>query len=350
MKYVSLVKNTLGHDVQHLILFVTSRCNAKCKMCFYWKNTENAKSMEISDIKKIVAKLDKVTYLSITGGEPFLRDDLAEICEAFKGKVQYIHIPTNGMLSEKIESTFRDVLSKCPDIFFKISLSLDGVGKLHDEIRGVPGLFEKVLDTKERLLKMKKEFRNFEVNVITTFSSLNQEKMKEIQDFVSTLGVDYHNMTYVRGNPRVPESKDVSPDLYEAALDRFDKMRSPGKEKFFLKATHELKRTCREHVLFAIKNGRNAVPCVAGRKIVVINENCDMYPCEILGKSMGNVKDFDYDIKKLLKSEASKSVLDFIRKGGCSCTFECAIQNSIVANRKMWPELFIRTLINQNGS
>ncbi|MFH0829575.1 MAG: radical SAM/SPASM domain-containing protein [Candidatus Aenigmatarchaeota archaeon] len=344
MKYASLVQNALGLDVQHLILFVTSRCNAKCKMCFYWKSTENAKSMELSDIKKIAAKLDKMTYLSITGGEPFLRDDLPEICEAFKDKVQCIHIPTNGMLSEKIEATFRDALSRCPNVFFKISLSLDGTGKLHDEIRGVPGIFKNVLDTKERLFKLKKEFRNFEINVITTFSSFNQDKMREIQDFVATLGVDYHNMTYVRGNPRVPESKNASAELYQAALDRFDDMRGPSKEKFFLKVMHELKRTCREHVLFAIKNGKNAVPCVAGRKIIVINENCDVYPCEILGRSMGNVKDFDYDIKRLLKSEASKNVIDFIRKGGCSCTFECAIQNSIVSNPSTWPRLLINSM------
>ena len=76
---------------------------------------------------------------------------------------------------------------------------------------------------------------------------------------------------------------------------------------------------------------------MAGRKMIVITETGDVYPCEILNKQMGTLRENDYNIKEVLKSESTKRIIKWIRKNKCFCTFECAIQNSLIYNPAVYP-------------
>ncbi|MDD5148460.1 MAG: radical SAM protein, partial [Candidatus ainarchaeum sp.] len=135
--YFKILSSFFWKSPPYLIIFVTSRCNSKCMHCFYWKQiSESRKKKELSfeELEKIAKNYGRLLYLSIGGGEPFLRNDLPEICEAFRKHtgVPWITLTTNGLLSKKIISELERALKKCPDVDFTIPLSIDGLDGMQD--------------------------------------------------------------------------------------------------------------------------------------------------------------------------------------------------------------------------
>ena len=84
---------------------------------------------------------------------------------------------------------------------------------------------------------------------------------------------------------------------------------------------------------------KQTVPCQAGRKLVVIYENGDVYPCELTDQKFGNLKEVDYDIKKLLFSETGKTIKRRIADNSCYCTWENIINASILFNPRSYPKI-----------
>lgn len=339
IKYNNLVRGFFNDQPQHIIFYVTSKCNAKCNFCFFWKEIEkkNKDELSLKEIKKIAHNISPITYLSLTGGEPFLRPDLPQICSAFKNKTEFIHIPTNGILTESIIKNFEKILITCNNVFFKISLSLDDIGEGHDRIRNVKGCFKHLMNTYNGLMTLKDRYDNFELNVITTLSSFNQDRIIRIIDFVHSLGVDNHNINLVRGDTRLCKARNVDNEVYRGAITYLDRIRTRRERMFTLRLMHSMKYLTRDIVLQTLVRNSMVLPCVAGRKLIVIRENGDVYPCEMLKDfKLGNLKTFDYNLKKLLKSDRSLKIRKWISENKCFCTFECAIQNNIVFNPKAW--------------
>src|SRR3990172_5019603 len=103
----------------HLTFFITRRCNSGCPFCFYLKNA-GAKPVEtgeltLEEIGKISGSFGRLLWLAFSGGEIFLRDDLAEISRTFykNNRPSIMLFPTNGLLPELIRDTLEQVLKDC---------------------------------------------------------------------------------------------------------------------------------------------------------------------------------------------------------------------------------------------
>ena len=93
MKKLRTLENTyqlsnsiVSDEPSYMVLFVTAVCNARCGFCFYWEEIESAKAkleLTLEDYEKISFNLNHLYYLSIGGGEPFMRPDLPEIVAYF---------------------------------------------------------------------------------------------------------------------------------------------------------------------------------------------------------------------------------------------------------------------------
>lgn len=338
-----------GDWPSYLILFITSRCNSRCRMCFNWQKMDdfrNRPELTLEEIDKISRGLKNLGYLTISGGEPTLRDDLPDIIRIFakRNKVQFVTLPTNSLLPERISGLADRMLAENPKVSFRIVLPLDGIGSLHDNIRGAEGNFVKFLETYHQLDKLRTKYNNFDIDVATVLSSFNRKRIKEIIDFVEkNLKIDNHVTSLARGNTRELQARSYSINDAERTVHLFEerairnpyKRRDPGRD--IIKA---LKLRMREVVLETFKKRKAVIPCLAGRKVIMIDDIGDVYPCELLDRKMASLRDIDFDMKKALFSNQSKKIKDWIIKSKCFCTFECAMQASVAFNLREIPYLF----------
>lgn len=349
LDYLKLPRMFLNRGMpSYLIFFITPHCNSKCKTCFYWRNIEAAKKREVltlGEIDKITKGMGYLEHVTLSGGEPFLRKDIVEICQIFakNNDVRYISIPTNGLQPEFSEKKVREILSKCPHSFLKLTLSLDGIGKKHDYIRGVEGNFKKFMETYGRMMNVKKEFKNMEIVVNTCFSKYNEDDIGEIHEFVKNkLKIDQHPITLARGDTREKAAKDVSTEKYRKMLEGIEKEyeQQEHRSKYpFKNLFHAMMLYCRRIVLRTITEKKAIMPCQVGEHLLVIYDNGDVYPCELLDKKMGNLRETGYSLRKILKSDQSREILRHIKKTKCFCTWECHIHNDMIFNKRAWPRL-----------
>ena len=191
----------------YLILFVTPRCNGRCKMCFNWKEQEDPGSeLSLNEIEKISLGFKDLPQLTLGGGEPFLRDDIPRITECFyrNSNTRFLTISTNGFFTQKIISDVGEILKICPDALLNVGLSMDGVGSLHDEIRGLEGSFQRLLETCRCLRLIRQKHRNFYIKVTTVVSGFNSNRVEEILDFVrKDMDIDDHEVIFGQGRHQV---------------------------------------------------------------------------------------------------------------------------------------------------
>jgi len=336
----------------YLIFFVTSQCNARCKMCFNLENINDysvRKKLSIEEINKISKNLNSISYLTLSGGEPFLRKDLDDICKLFydNNSTRYIGIPTNGSLPSIITKKVEDILIKCPNLNLKIPLSIDALNEEHDKIRNLKGCFKNLLNTYQKLDVLKKDYNNLEIAVNTTFSSFNQDKIADVIEYVfKNFDIKSHTLTYVRGEGTNPESNIVSIKNYKKAVNRLEEISHyrGALKGFILNFNNSIRYRTREIIIQTLEEDRMIIPCVAGDKMAVIDDIGNVFPCEILGKKIGDLRKHNYNFKMMWNSYNAREIRQFIKDKRCHCTFECAIQNSIAHKITEYPSIIKRLL------
>jgi len=287
----------------HLTFFVTRKCNARCPFCFYVNNSIAGISMPeltLDEIKKISSSMGKLLWLAFSGGEPYLRKDLVEISRVFydQNSPVFMLFPSNGLLPALIKDKTEQILKYCKNSVVTVKLSLDGLLGDHDVLRDTPGCFNKTMQTYHLLGELLERYPNFELGINTVFCSDNQDKMDEIIDFVQDLpNVKTHTISMVRGNIDDPRYKEVDYEKYRNAVNRLEsnlKNRTSGIYRFRgarLKAAQDIVQ--RRLIHQTLLKQKRLIPCYAGKLNLVLSETGEVYPCEILSTSFGNVRDHE---------------------------------------------------------
>jgi MoaA/NifB/PqqE/SkfB family radical SAM enzyme len=334
----------------HLTFFVTKRCNLRCPFCFYLSGQEESHAPEdelsLGEITRISRSMGNLLWLAFSGGEIFLRDDLAEISRVFyqNNKPAIMLFPTNGMMPELILERTEQILRQCEKSIITVKLSLDGPRETHDELRKRKGSFDKAMATYHLLEELIKRYPHFELGINTVFCSENQDKMDEIIDFVKDLkSVKTHTISLVRGNLSHEGFKKVDYAKYHEAIEKLEmnlKHRVSSTYRFRgarIKAAQDILQRRLIHQTSMEK--RRLIPCYAGRLNLVLTETGDVYPCEILTDTFGNIRDFDYAVGKIVRSEKARGVIHSIMHDRCYCTHECYFTTNILFNPMLYPSL-----------
>lgn len=129
---------------------VTFRCNFKCVMCDSWKKPLEDE-LTVPEIREIFSQIGRLDVIKISGGEPFVRLDLADIINTIDetSSPEFIHITTNGSLRDRILKTLGALRSKQK---LHVRVSIDAIGTHHDRVRGVRGAYETALETVQALV------------------------------------------------------------------------------------------------------------------------------------------------------------------------------------------------------
>lgn len=332
---IQLVKNIYLSKIQNypykINFSTTSQCNSKCKTCNTWKIKKDvSKELTFDEIKQIFQNFPKtVSWMSFTGGEPFLRKDFEEILGLAVKQLQFFTISSNGLLTNKV----LDILNTLPDFPMVINFSIDGPKEIHDNIRGFKGAFEKTWKTYLEALEIKKKRKNLWVGFETTISTLNIDYIKEFlkekifQGHKPTLtfaqeGNLYTNLGMKQISPKahIQKIKDIK-GIVENNLKPF--CPTDYIEKTFLKNT----------IPFLEGKTKQPYKCVAGTRALSINPFGEVFPCLIWGKPLGDLRQNQYNIKKILKQPAIKEARKLIKAKQCpNCWTPCEAYQSIITD------------------
>lgn len=348
IKYVDFFKSYIRPQApSYLILFVTARCNLNCKMCFYWKRIKknnNKNELTLNEIEAISQSFGYLLNLAISGGEPFLRDDLDRICYIFyrNNNLRFMNIPTNGSMPERIESTTEKILQLCREAVVAIELSLDGIGPMHDFIRGEKGSFEKLKNTYQKLIRLKKEYSNLWLKVSTTFSFYNQNSLEEIINYVKTQmqQVDDFHIAMLHGDPRDQKTKEFALEKYSYYIKLLETKKITHRRSLLGRALYAIRKEATQDTIDVMRRGRFFSSCTAIDRIIVINEEGDVFPCETITEKIGNLRESNYNIYEIIHSE-KRYLLEkkYKMRSLCHCNWGCAIFNNILYDYKRIPSL-----------
>jgi MoaA/NifB/PqqE/SkfB family radical SAM enzyme len=287
---------------------VSYRCNARCKMCDSWR-MKPGDEMTPSDVAGVFEKLGPLDVVRLSGGEPFLREDLGEIAAAVTRASHplVLHVTTNGSLPERVE---RFVASALEPRRLSIMVSLDGHRETHDANRGEQSSYDLAFETVRRLAPLRRRL-GVDVSVnYTVISRPSIDDVPRVRQELSAMGVDLHvviayagSATYglklrgrraqhlivPRGYPLNPglEGADVA-GLVERELTATRSLSSPLRrvgKRFYLRG------------LLARLGGDplREPPCVALRSHVRLLPDGSVPVCQFNGEVVGNLRSQSLD-------------------------------------------------------
>lgn len=301
-----------------LNLNITEGCNSRCKTCNIWK-IKPKNELTLIEYKKIFESLGSLFWVTVAGGEPFLRKDMKDIVVSLYKKTnpRFLTIPTNAILTEKIIRDTKYIIKRCPDLELVINLSLDGVGNLHDKIRGVKGNFQKVLETYYALKEINS--KKLTIGINTVISKHNINHMKELYDFVTkNLKPDSYVCEVAENRARLHNlGLDLTPH-YKEILKFFVRKLKKGKN-----GVPELIKNLRinfyKHLI-----DEEALDCYAGYASANIQSKGDVWICDHKKNRIGNLRRTNYDFKKIWFSEKADEERSKVKK----CKHKCKLVNA----------------------
>lgn len=310
----------MNSSYTHAIVSVTYKCNSRCIMCNIWKKKVNDE-VNADFYLKLPKKLIDI---NITGGEPFLRIDLDKIVHnilSINPKTRII-INTNGLMSEKISSDTKKILSVCPAIAIRISL--DGPEKIHNSIRGIPGAYKSALETISRLRKIGVKdlgvsFTLMEKNLNFLFDIFNFAKDQKLE-FSLTVATD--SSIYFGKNKRL-----LRPN-FSAVSNTLNKL----SENFYRSFTP--KNWARGWFVDSVKSylsdNRRPFICDAGNKFFYLDPYGNIFTCHLKNWYLGNLKKNQFS-EIITKSQN----IDLLKKvKNCNdCWMICTAKTSMLSNK-----------------
>jgi radical SAM protein with 4Fe4S-binding SPASM domain len=286
-------------------IVVTYRCTNRCRMCSTWKYPTSPEEEFKPDLLK---KLPRLSFSNVTGGEPFLREDLGEIIFILEKTANRIVISTNGYDTEKIVELARAHKN------IGVRVSLEGLAAANDELRGVEGGFERGLRTLMDLRRLGLKDIGFGITV----SDRNARDMLELYALAKDLKMEFataavHNSYYFHKHDNVIADKaGVSRSLENL---KSELLKTPRIKDWF--------RAYFNHGLIGYVQGRpRLLPCTAGQEVFFLDPWGEVRPCNGMQEtcwyeSMGNLKEKTFE--EIWHSRQA----EFVRKMVRDCPKNC---------------------------
>ena len=264
-------------------IIVTYRCPMRCKMCNIWANPTKP-SEEFAP--ELLEKLPRMHSVNITGGEPFIREDIEEIVKILRKKTDRIVFSTSGWFSDRIIA----LAKKYPDLGFRISI--EGLSVKNDELRGREGGFDKGLRTLLELRRMGVKDIGFGITV----SNNNSGDMLDLYELNKNLKMEFatasfHNSFYFHKYDNQVTNLDEVCANFDELIQRLMKENNP---KSWFRAFFNL------GLINYVRGGRRMLPCEAGSENFFLDPYGNILPCNGMEErcwfaSMGNLKEASFD-------------------------------------------------------
>ncbi len=315
-----------------LFLVVTKSCGSRCKYCKIWQE-EIKNELNLDEYERIAKNTKWLKWLNISGGEPTDRDDLPQIISAFKKycpNLLITNFTSNGLRPEIINQQVSQIASlRIPK--FHINISIDGPPSIHDNLRGINGNFDNAIEA----LAMVRRIKNVESSAAMTIYPKNIEHIQETFDSIKKRIKDFspsdmhfnlpHTSPHYYGNSEMIFSP-PSEAIYkvEEFINRYP-------HKF--SGLYVVEKIYRNLAKSYIANKKTPLPCSAVMTSVYISEKGIVHPCTIWDNPMGNLKEYDYNLKALLDNKIAINARESAESLKCpQCWTPCEAFPTILSN------------------
>ena len=282
------------------LIAVTYRCNARCHMCNTWQfPSDPAEEITAADL----ASLPHLKFANITGGEPFLREDLAEIVEVVRSKADRVVISTNGYYTDRILALAR----RYPDLGFRVSI--EGLPAANDELRGIKDGFDHGLRTLLELRALGVEDIGFGI----TLSDRNADDLLELYSLAESMGLEFataamHNTFYFhKFDNAFEDAERIAGNLEELSR----RLLATSRPKNWFRAWFNM------GLANYVRGGERPLPCDMGTDIFFVDPFGQIMPCNAMDASMGSLKTHTFD--EIWNSAEAAAVREKVR----CCTQQC---------------------------
>jgi AdoMet-dependent heme synthase len=310
-----------------LIVFINSICNLTCEHCFYWESLNKKDDLTFEEFDRLTSELGAVENLYLSGGEPFLRPEFAEIVELFltRNGVKQVYVPTNGYFTERTENALRKILQSKSLQLFACEISLDGMPEYHDRFRGNPRSFEKAMETYDMLVRLQQEDPRLRIHSISTATHENLEELNRLTSYLFERcpKMDHHNLAIIRGDRKNPGLKGPQLDAYDALYKHLRAVWAEREGGRFGGIVDPLLNWTKRKT---IDKQTQVVPCKAGRLSGVVYANGDVSFCETHAP-LGNLRKQSFF--EIWDSPAAKQLRADVAAKKCFCTNEIFMWPSI---------------------
>ncbi|MFH1202395.1 MAG: glycosyltransferase [Candidatus Omnitrophota bacterium] len=333
-----LMKPEDGPEELHIEL--TYNCNSKCIMCDLWDYEKrfpgrNRNELSLDEIKRLVdnsAHLQKTKTVVLSGGEPFLRKDIAELCGFFNRNLpnSSIGILTNAMATDIILDKSKEILDRFQPRSLWLGSSLDGIGKAHDRIRGIDGAFSTFYKT---IRRCKKELPSVKLSTTFTLTPHNLDQLLPVKQFADREELDFfaqfvvpkegrEKFRWTAANLQTVEGE--IKEIIQELLSKDDKIVTGPMEKIKDKNLITQLYYWSNLVEYQTHPKRLFKRCITGSKFAMLSPYGDLFFCPILkNSSIGNIREEKFD--HLWMSEKAQGIRKFIEEGNCHCWLVCII-------------------------
>lgn len=318
-----------------MTLELAYRCNLRCVFCSRWNELDDLSLESITQIAEDMATL-RADYVSLSGGDPFVRTDIKEIIETFVKQNVPIHINTNGVLLRR----YSEFLKSRADSIIGITVSMDSITpEGHDEIRGVEGTFRKAMAGMESVRD------SIPVSLACTLNQINLHEIETYSKFARE-----HDYPF-RFQPLHDDSENqLSPNQEGVTVeeDQLDGLT----ERLEAVLTHDDRFPTRQYYrlfepFFRNQTELNSLRCVAAaRSIYFVDPKGGVFPCDTRRDiELGNV--YTDRFADIVKGDRASTWRNTCRDGqnGCWCMYACVAPTNlhnqflplVPVTRRGWP-------------
>jgi MoaA/NifB/PqqE/SkfB family radical SAM enzyme len=328
--------NLRSPDLPYKVTFVaTYHCNFRCEMCNIWQKT-SVDEMTPDEVGLFFERWPQFSWVHLTGGEIFMRRDIDDLIASIQDRCRSLYLlnfPTTGWFGDRTVRTAQQILDRGVGRLM-ITISIDGPRTLHDEMRGLPGSWDRGLETYRRLRGIKRA--NFQPVVGMTLLPKNAGRVDETIEAIRAVVPEFersdlhlnigHDSAHYFGNVGYPVA-DRSAAIIQAVDDHRRNLGERLHPVDFLESRYQrlIPKYYHTH--------KSPLPCTALSSSCFIDAYWDLYPCSIWSEKIGNLRTNDFDLQGLWDSPRRTTLREAVVEERCAhCWTPCEAYPTILGN------------------
>jgi MoaA/NifB/PqqE/SkfB family radical SAM enzyme len=347
-------EHALGRGGQlpiNLTVSVTYSCPSRCATCDIWQ--KKVDDLTLDEYAKVFPTLERVPiWVTLSGGDQFVRKDLDQIVVLVRELIEptIINIPMNGVITGRIHELLPKIAAGSQGGSLVLNLSVDEIGTRHDELRGAPGNWDKLLGVAALVRDLQKSYAHVVMGVHTVVSRFNVDRIPEIEREVRRVFDPDSYITEV-AEQRVELGtleKHITPDVADyrrAARHLQEAIRRRRSLNPVARLVESLRLEYYDLAGRVLEERRQIVDCYAGWASAQLAPDGDVWGCCVRAEPLGNVRETGYDFRVPWRSPRAAEFRRSVKAHECACP----LANASYTNMLLDPPTLARVGANLAG-